>query len=240
VFNVGSPGNGIGGYDLADPADRVFPFDYDHSGKLDHLVLYRPGQGACYILQNAGGTFSPVFANNPQPIACTLAGTATMSTSSTDARLSTLPSGAVSGVVEFSADRSNLRILDFKQVDVGPIPTEIGDIFATIARIPDERLGSFNAQSGALTLPVKIHITYNKQIPLFLGNSDADFGPPRTAPLSTGTVSSPGGLLRATGSPLNGRTGAITLVGASRFTGGPPLAGLDCTISIRGTFAPLP
>jgi hypothetical protein len=29
VFAEGSPGNGIGGYDLADPADRVFAFDYD-------------------------------------------------------------------------------------------------------------------------------------------------------------------------------------------------------------------
>jgi hypothetical protein len=25
---------GIGGYDLADPADRVFAFDYEHSGRL--------------------------------------------------------------------------------------------------------------------------------------------------------------------------------------------------------------
>jgi hypothetical protein len=34
---------GIGGYDLKSPADRAFAFDYDSSGKLDHLALYRPG-----------------------------------------------------------------------------------------------------------------------------------------------------------------------------------------------------
>jgi hypothetical protein len=55
-------GNGIGGYDLADPADGAFAFDYDSSGKLDHLVLYRPGAGAIYILKNNGGNFAPMYA----------------------------------------------------------------------------------------------------------------------------------------------------------------------------------
>jgi hypothetical protein len=62
VFQVGSPGNGIGGYDLADPADRVFAFDYNSSGKLDHLVLYRPGLGTLWILKNNAGAFSPAYA----------------------------------------------------------------------------------------------------------------------------------------------------------------------------------
>src|SRR5258708_3898160 len=58
---MGGPGTGIGGYDLADPADRVFAFDYDGSGKLDHLVLYRPGQGTIWILRNSAGDFTPVY-----------------------------------------------------------------------------------------------------------------------------------------------------------------------------------
>ncbi|MBI4299448.1 MAG: hypothetical protein HY666_06785 [Chloroflexi bacterium] len=58
----GAPGTGIGGYDLADPADRVFAFDYNGSGRLDHLVLYRPGQGTIWIMRNSAGTFTPVFA----------------------------------------------------------------------------------------------------------------------------------------------------------------------------------
>ena len=61
VFHQGDPGNGIGGYDLKSPADRAFAFDFDHSGKLDHLALYRPGTGTIWILKNSGGTFSPVF-----------------------------------------------------------------------------------------------------------------------------------------------------------------------------------
>ena len=61
VYNTGDPANGvngkgIGGYDLADTADRMFAFDLEGSGKLDDLVLYRPRpgpwEGICWILQN--------------------------------------------------------------------------------------------------------------------------------------------------------------------------------------------
>jgi spore germination protein YaaH len=51
VYAQGDPGSGIGGYDLASPADRAFAFDYDGSGKLDHLVVYRPGTGTIWILK---------------------------------------------------------------------------------------------------------------------------------------------------------------------------------------------
>jgi hypothetical protein len=43
--------HGIGGYDLKGPNDRVFAFDYESVGKLDHLVFYRPGKGAIYVLK---------------------------------------------------------------------------------------------------------------------------------------------------------------------------------------------
>ena len=54
VYATGDPGIGICGYDLKSPADRVFAFDCDSSGKLDGLVLYRPGRGAIFVLQNKG------------------------------------------------------------------------------------------------------------------------------------------------------------------------------------------
>jgi hypothetical protein len=62
VYAQGDPGNGIGGYDLKSPADRAFAFDYDSSGKLDHLVLYRPATGTIWVLKNTGGVFSAVYA----------------------------------------------------------------------------------------------------------------------------------------------------------------------------------
>src|SRR5947209_1927087 len=61
VYAQGDPGHGIGGYDIKSAADRAFAFDYDHSGKLDHLALYRPATGTMWILKNNGGTFSAVY-----------------------------------------------------------------------------------------------------------------------------------------------------------------------------------
>ena len=52
---------GIGGYDLRSPSDLAFAYDFDHSGKLDHIVLYRPGTGTIWILKNVGGFFTPVY-----------------------------------------------------------------------------------------------------------------------------------------------------------------------------------
>lgn len=62
VYSQGEPGHGIGGFDLRSSADLSFPFDYTSSGKLDHIVLYRPGTGTCWILANNGGSFTPVYA----------------------------------------------------------------------------------------------------------------------------------------------------------------------------------
>ncbi len=55
------PKKGIGGYDLIRPADQAFAFDYDSSGKLDRLVLYRPGTGTIWILNNSALNFAPVY-----------------------------------------------------------------------------------------------------------------------------------------------------------------------------------
>lgn len=62
VYAQGAGGAGIGGYNLRSPNDRIFAFDYDHSGKLDHLCLYRPGTGTFWILRHSGGSFTPVYA----------------------------------------------------------------------------------------------------------------------------------------------------------------------------------
>jgi len=62
VYAQGDPGNGIGGYDLKSPNDQAFAFDYDHSGKLDHIVLYRPGTGTIWILKHDINRFYAVYA----------------------------------------------------------------------------------------------------------------------------------------------------------------------------------
>jgi DNA-binding winged helix-turn-helix (wHTH) protein len=57
-------GAGIGGYDLRSKSDQAFAFDYDHSGKPDHLALYRPGTGRIFFVKNSGGTFVPIYTGN--------------------------------------------------------------------------------------------------------------------------------------------------------------------------------
>jgi len=52
---------GIGGFNLDQGQDKIFGFDYDGSGKADHLLLYRAGGAAVWILKNTNGVFTPVF-----------------------------------------------------------------------------------------------------------------------------------------------------------------------------------
>ena len=61
AFSFAQDGTGIGDYNLLSTADRALAFDYDSSGKQDHMVLYRPGTGIIWILKNTGGNFAPVF-----------------------------------------------------------------------------------------------------------------------------------------------------------------------------------
>jgi len=51
-YLMGVWGNGLGGWDMSSPADRVVAFDYYGTGKMDHLVLYRPGTGLIAVLEH--------------------------------------------------------------------------------------------------------------------------------------------------------------------------------------------
>jgi S1-C subfamily serine protease len=61
VYKEGDPGHGIGGFDLLIERDRMFPYDYEKKGLLNHLVVYRPGERVLFILRNDKGKFKPVF-----------------------------------------------------------------------------------------------------------------------------------------------------------------------------------
>jgi hypothetical protein len=53
---------GIGGYDLSSAADKVIAFDYAHSGRADHLLMYRPGSNVVQVVRRAAdGTYAQVF-----------------------------------------------------------------------------------------------------------------------------------------------------------------------------------
>jgi hypothetical protein len=59
VYHQDNPGRGIGGFDLSNGGDRLFAFDYGGTGKLDHLVCYRPGTGTIWILKKVSDNGSP-------------------------------------------------------------------------------------------------------------------------------------------------------------------------------------
>ncbi|MGH1564690.1 hypothetical protein [Mumia sp. DW29H23] len=53
---VYSETDGVAGFDLSSSADRVIAYDLESAGKLDHLVLYRPGKGAVYVVRRDSAT----------------------------------------------------------------------------------------------------------------------------------------------------------------------------------------
>jgi hypothetical protein len=63
VYWQGDDGHakGIGGWDLRDARDTMFAFDHQKTGRLDHLVIYRPGERVLFILENDRGVFKPVY-----------------------------------------------------------------------------------------------------------------------------------------------------------------------------------
>ena len=58
---------GVGGYDFFSSQDQMFAFDWDSSGKPDHLVLHRPGAGFVWIFQNSGDALTPVHISSVIP-----------------------------------------------------------------------------------------------------------------------------------------------------------------------------
>jgi len=49
-----SPPRGIGDYDLADQRDLAFAYDWAHTGKMDHIALYRPSTGTFWVVARDG------------------------------------------------------------------------------------------------------------------------------------------------------------------------------------------
>ena len=52
---------GVGGFDLMASSDRGFALDFNSTGKLDHIVFYRPGNGTIWIIDNEHGCFMHVL-----------------------------------------------------------------------------------------------------------------------------------------------------------------------------------
>jgi len=57
--------SGIAGLSVTEASDRLVAFDYDQSGKEDHLVAYRPGWSLVAVVEHrSDGSFAPVFTSD--------------------------------------------------------------------------------------------------------------------------------------------------------------------------------
>jgi len=57
-----SPGQGLGHYNLADHRDTAFAYDWAHTGRRNHIALYRPGTGTFWVVARDGDDgWKPVF-----------------------------------------------------------------------------------------------------------------------------------------------------------------------------------
>jgi hypothetical protein len=121
------------------------------------------------------------------------------------------------------------RLGPFPTIVVGPFSTPIGSNTITITKTGGGT-GMFNKASGSLSMPITLHFDHSLAL---AGDSDVTFG------LTTASSTSPSGAFALTGLPLGATTGLIVLVGASRFRGG-FLGGTDCSVTLTGTFAPIP
>jgi hypothetical protein len=179
----------------------------------------------------------------PPPLDSTFSGTATTRTSNSNA-----PGPFIQPInltLNFSSDRRIIRLTGFSPVQVGPFPvnhpTEGPINVITTVSLVTSSLGSFDPSSGQLQIQTTLDFSHRNAATggaIFgAGPSQIDFN------LTTGPVSSPilvmGRPISLIGSPRNALTGAIKVVGSSRFRNG-FLGGSDCSLEITGTINPIP
>ena len=122
-----------------------------------------------------------------------------------------------------------------------PISTPLGNDTFTITLKPGvagNGTGTFvpsGASAGKLVLALTLHL-HNSVSLITSGDEDSDIPFTGAQSLTTETCTSKDGTITLTGSRYNQATGAITMVGATQFSGG-FLGGSDCGLTITGTFS---
>jgi hypothetical protein len=132
-----------------------------------------------------------------------------------------------------SDDRTQLS-LPTLDITVGPIKTPVGDDFGTITLKDGTSpgTGSFvpaGASAGMLTMSLTLHLANSVGGGLF----DSDIPFTGTQSLTTESVSSQDGVVSVMGSRLDPSTQAMTVVGATKISGG-IFGGKDCSLTLAG------
>lgn len=137
--------------------------------------------------------------------------------------------GRVDITVEFSPDRSEVRILNFPDIQVS-YQTRIGQVTTTVSRTVESgrKTGSFDENTGRVRMP--LDLDFDHSTPAATG-STASFD------LTTGTRDDHGFSL--SGSRLQRNSLELGMVGATTFEDG-FLGGTPCSLKIEGSFADSP
>jgi hypothetical protein len=153
----------------------------------------------------------------PTPLVVTFSGTATLTIA--DARFPGPFASAVTARATFNPPRTALTV-DSLSTITATFQTDIGPNTTTVSLLPGGT-GTFDPSSGLMLLSIRLRFDHSI---IFAGDSDAPID------LRTDVGS---------GSPVNRTTGAVTLVGASRFEGG-FLNGTGFSMVLTGTLSPVP
>jgi hypothetical protein len=159
-----------------------------------------------------------------QPISTIFNCTATLTTTNPSAPgpfTSTLALG-----VWFDVARTQLRVISFSPIIIGPFSTPIGNN-TTVVSMVGGGVGVFDKNTGAIGIPLTL--SFDHSIDLLFYDEDS------TLPLMFGTGSA-GSLV---GSPFNSTTRSATLVGTGVFVGG-FLGGSRADLVASGAFVDSP
>jgi hypothetical protein len=210
---------------LGFPAKFAVAGDFDNDGRAE-LAIAPDAAGS------AGNDFWVMKFDVESPeLNVTFTGSATFTTA--DTRFPGPFPAPLTLTATFSRNRKAVKLGPFPAITVGPFSTPLGMNTITVTQRPQPAGGGsgvFVPASGALTMPIALHFHHSISL---AGDSDVAFG------LTTGNATSPTGIFSPTGTVRDPLTGMIILVGASAFTGG-FLGGTDCSITVAGTFSPIP
>jgi hypothetical protein len=101
-------------------------------------------------------------------------------------------------------------VLTFAPIVSEAFETPVGDDVVTVTNKGATTTGSFDAATGALSVPVKLKFDHSRAV---IGDSDL------ALTLTTGSAEGVDGAT-ITGSPLDTTSSGLTLVGAGTFAGG--------------------
>lgn len=174
--------------------------------------------------------FEPTVAP-PPPLAVVFDGTATMRTTNANAGGPFSKAVQLPFMVRGSSPRQ-VELSGFPPISVTyPVPAPV-NMNTTTVTWKRGGAGTFDPATGRLDMNITLMLAHSVGPPL-AGPSDLELM------LTTGSVTSPNGILHETGAPRDLASGRIRVVGAGRFVGG-FLGADDGSVVLDGTLSPIP